>query len=182
MNKGEQVRLENIADTSHEIFALVKQRYSPRIFKKEKISNEQVSQLFEAVRWSASSFNIQPWRFIYAEKGSDAYENIFDCLTDSNKKWADNAPILMLTAYKEKNDKGNDNFHALHDLGLGLGNMTLQAQYMGIGLHHMAGIDRKKAEGTFDVPSGFQVASALAIGYYGGDVDNLPDDLKKRET
>ena len=33
----EQVRLGNIADTDYEIFALLKQRYSPRTFREEKI-------------------------------------------------------------------------------------------------------------------------------------------------
>jgi len=35
MNVAEQIRLENIAEVEYEIFALLKQRYSPRTFKKE---------------------------------------------------------------------------------------------------------------------------------------------------
>lgn len=182
MNQGEQVRLENIADTKNEIFALLKQRYSPRIFKKTKIEKEHLKQLFEAVRWSASSNNLQPWRFIYAEKNTDAYESIFNCLSDFNKTWANNAPLLILTAYKEKTDDGKENFHALHDLGLSLGNMTVQAQYMGIGLHHMAGVDWKKAQKIFKIPEGFHVTTAIAAGYYGGNLNDLPEDLQKQET
>ncbi len=93
MNEIEQIKLKNIADTDNEIFALLKQRYSPRIFKEEKISEIHIKQLFEAARWSASCFNWQPWRFIYAEKGTDAYEAILDCLSDFNKSWANNAPL-----------------------------------------------------------------------------------------
>lgn len=182
MNREEQIRLENIADTEHEIFALLKQRYSPRIFEEKMISEKNLNRLFEAVRWSASSFNRQPWRFIYGEKGEDGYESILECLTDSNRKWADNAPLLMVTIFKVTSDEGDKNFHALHDLGLGLGNMTVQAQYMGIGLHHMAGIDKEKAEKVFEIPDGFQVASALALGYYGGDIEVLPENLRKREV
>ncbi|WP_149276222.1 nitroreductase family protein [Pareuzebyella sediminis] len=182
MNREEQIRLENIADTEHEIFALLKQRYSPRIFEEKMISEKDLNRLFEAVRWSASSFNRQPWRFIYAKKGEDGYTSILECLTDGNKKWADNAPLLMITLFKEDNDEGEKNFYALHDLGLSLGNMTIQAQYMGIGLHHMAGIDQEKAQKMFEVSDGFKVASALALGYYGGNIEALPEDLKKREV
>jgi len=32
MTAPEQIQLENIADSEYEIFALLKQRYSPRIF------------------------------------------------------------------------------------------------------------------------------------------------------
>ena len=73
MTAMEQIQLENIADCDYEIFALLKQRYSPRVFKDKKISEQHVHQLFEAVRWAASSQNQQPWRFLYAEKGSNAY-------------------------------------------------------------------------------------------------------------
>ena len=46
----EQIRLGNIADTNHEIFALLKQRYSPRTFREEKIKKGQLNQLFEAAQ------------------------------------------------------------------------------------------------------------------------------------
>lgn len=182
MNEAEQVRLENIADTKNEIFALLKQRYSPRTFMDDEIHEEHIRQLFEAARWSASSNNLQPWRFIYGIKGTDGYDTIYDCLSDFNKTWVNNAPLLMLTAYKEKKDNGDENFHALHDLGLCLGNMTVQAQYMGIGMHHMAGVDWKKAEKVFELPDDFHVSTAIALGYYGGDLDKLSDDLQKQET
>ncbi|WP_338358619.1 nitroreductase family protein [Yeosuana marina] len=177
----EQVKLNNIATTEHEIVTLLKQRYSPRTFKSEKIEEGHLQQLFEAVRWTASSNNLQPWRFIYAEKGTDAYQAIFNCLSDFNQTWADNAPLLMLTAYKENQDNGDENFHALHDLGLCMGSMTIQAQYIGIGLHHMAGVNWKKAQEVFDVPKGYHITTAVAIGYFGGNLDELPEDLKKLE-
>ena len=177
----EQIRLNNIADTDYEIFALLKQRYSPRTFRDEKIKKSQLNQLFEAARWSASSNNLQPWRFIYAEKGSEAFDKIVNCLSDFNKKWAPEAPLLMLAIYKEKTDDGKENFHALHDLGLCLGNMSVQAQYLDIALHHMAGVDWKKAQKEFNVPDGYHISSAIAVGYYGGELDKLPKKLQESE-
>nr|WP_297789580.1 nitroreductase family protein [uncultured Allomuricauda sp.] len=178
----DQIRLGKIADTEYEIYALLKQRYSPRIFKEDKLKSGHIKQLFEAARWSASSFNRQPWRFIYAEKGSEAYDKMVDCMSDFNKSWAVNAPFLLLTAYKEKTEDGKENFHALHDLGLSLGNMTVQAQYLDIALHHMAGIDWEKAQKVFNVPEGYHISTAIAIGYYGGDINNLSGDLQESET
>lgn len=182
MTEEEQVRLHNIADTDHEIFALLKQRWSPRAFRKEHISDENLEKIFEAARWSASSNNEQPWRFIYANKGSEAYNKIIDCLSEFNKQWASNAPTLLLTAYKEKDKNDNENFHALQDLGLSLGNMTVQAQYLGIALHQMAGVDWKKAETVFNVPKGYHISSAVALGYYGGAMESLSPELQEEET
>lgn len=182
MNETRQLALDKIADNEHEIYALLKQRYSPRIFDDKKISDNDLNRLFEAVRWSASSSNLQPWRFIYAQKGSDSFDKIVDCLSEFNQKWASKAPVLLLTAYKEKNNNGDENFHALHDLGLSLGSMTIQAQYMSIALHHMAGVDWKKAQEVFEIPEGYHVSTAIAIGYYGGNLDELSEDLQKQET
>ncbi|MGE5943130.1 MAG: nitroreductase family protein [Flavobacteriales bacterium] len=181
MKEIEEMKVENIVDTKHEILFLLKQRYSPRVFKNKQIDNKHINQLFEAVRWSASSSNLQPWRFIYAKKGTQAYQTIYDCLSDFNKKWTENAPLLMLTAYKEKDDEGKENFHALHDLGLCLGSMTVQAEFLNIGVHHMAGVDWKKAQQVFNVPDGFHITTAIALGYYGGSLDDLPKDLREQE-
>ena len=181
MTAPEQVQLENIADCDYEIFALLKQRYSPRTFKEEKIKKQHLNQLFEAARWAASSNNLQPWRFLYAEQNTDAYEKIVSCLSEENKKWASKAPLLMLSIYKENNPDGKENFHALHDLGLSLGNMTMQAQYMGIALHHMAGVDWKKAQELFHISNDYHVTTAVAVGYYGGELDKLSEELQIEE-
>lgn len=170
------------ANVNYEVHPLIEQRWSPRIFSDEKIAEKELRHLLEAVRWSASSRNEQPWRLIYAFRGTKAYEKIFNCLSEFNQKWAGNAPVLMLAAYKEKFDMGKENFHALHDLGLALGNMSIQAQSIDIALHHMAGVNWKLAHEKFSVPSGYHVATAIAIGYYGGDVGDLPESLQESET
>lgn len=182
MTEQQRVRLENIANTDYEIFALLKQRYSPRIFRETNIQEEHLKQLFEAVRWSPSSDNEQPWRFIYAGKGSDTYEKIVACLSGDNQRWATNAPMLMISVYKEQFGDGRYNEHAMHDLGISLGFMTLQAQYLGIGVHHMAGFDGKKANELLNIPDGYHLTSTIALGYFGGDLDQLPQDLKVAET
>lgn len=170
------------ANVKYEVHPLIEQRWSPRIFSDEPVSGDDLKHLLEAVRWSASSRNEQPWRLIYAFRGTEAYEKIFSCLSEFNQKWAGNAPVLMLAAYKEKFDMGKENFHALHDLGLALGNMTIQAQSMSIALHHMAGVNWKMAHEKFAVPTGYHVATAIAVGYYGGDKNDLPESLQESET
>jgi nitroreductase len=176
------IRLRKIADTDHEIFPLLKQRYSPHVFKKERITDSHLKKMFEAVRWSASAENSQPWRFIYATLGTEAYSKIVDCLYDHQKKWASATPLLILNAYKEKIEEGRENFHPLFDLGLGVGNMTVQAQYMGIALHLITEIDEQKARELFQVPPNYQITSVIAAGYYGGDIANLSKSLQKKET
>ncbi|MGB3774892.1 MAG: nitroreductase family protein, partial [Leeuwenhoekiella sp.] len=99
-----------------------------------------------------------------------------------NQSWAKNAPVLMLGCYKKTNPKGQDNFHALHDLGSFVGMASIQAHAMDIAMHQMAGIDFEKAKEEFKFPEEYHVATAIALGYYGGDAKSqLSDELHSQE-
>src|SRR5690606_2304264 len=74
-----------------------------------------------------------------------------------------------------------ENFHALHDLGLFMGNVIQQANSMGIAVHQMAGVQFKKAQEEFKFTDDYHVATGVAFGYFGGNPNDLPDDLKKKE-
>jgi hypothetical protein len=90
--------------------------------------------------------------------------------------------MLWINAYKitmEKNDK--ENFHALHDLGLFMGNVLHQANIMNIAAHQMAGLDFKKAKKEFHFTDDYHVTTAVAFGYFGGNPNDLPADLKEQE-
>lgn len=174
-------QMNKSANTEYVIHELLRDRWSPRMFSGEEITDDDLNTLFEAARWAPSSNNLQPWRFICLRKGTPEYDKAFDCLAEFNQRWVGNAPVLILTAYKEKTPKGMDNFHAPHDLGLAVANLSIQAQAMGIAIHQMAGLNWKKAQEVFNVPEGFHITTAIAVGFYGGDPDELDDELKKSE-
>ena len=169
-------------DSKFKVLPIISERYSPRVFSEKPVTEVELRTLFEAGRWAASSYNRQPWRVIWGIKGSKTYDRIFDLLSDFNQSWAGNAPVLLLNAFKKTTDDGKENFHALHDLGLFMGNVTAQAQHLGIALHQMAGVDFEKAKEEFKFPEEYHVATAVAIGYYGGNVEDLPKDLQEQEN
>jgi nitroreductase len=174
--------IEKRTPTEYDILEILENRWSPRAFADTPISETQIRTLLEAGRWAPSSNNLQPWRIIWGAKGSKTYERIFNCLHDFNQGWAGNAQVLWACAFKkDRNDGEKENFHALHDLGLFMGNVLTQAQHMGIAVHQMAGIDYEKAKKEFKFPENYHVATAAAFGYYGGDPDILDDDLKEEE-
>jgi nitroreductase len=173
---------EKHTPTEYPILQLIKDRWSPRAFSEEPISEKDIHILLEAGRWAASSNNLQPWRIIWGLKGTETYDRIFDCLVTFNQGWFTDSPALMLGAYKKDMKNGSkENFHALHDLGLFMGNVCCQATSMGIAIHQMAGVDFKKAASEFNFPENYHVATATAIGYYGGDASTLPADLQEEE-
>ncbi|OGJ94193.1 MAG: hypothetical protein A2487_07585 [Candidatus Raymondbacteria bacterium RifOxyC12_full_50_8] len=112
----------------HPVHAFISKRWSPRAFADKAIEKETILSLFEAARWAASAMNEQPWRFVYAQKkDAPRHAQLFACLTDRNKTWAGSAPLLVLTVVKTTMENGDPNRWALYDLGLAMGNFTLQA-------------------------------------------------------
>ncbi len=168
------------ANNNYDIHPLLEQRWSPRTFSHAAITDDEVMRLFEAARWAPSSNNIQPWRFIFARKGTDAYQRMYDLLAEFNQGWVD-SPVLVFAAIKKTTPDGKDNYHALHDLGLAASLMTVQAQSMDIAVHQMAGFDHAKAAELYEIPDDYHFATAIAIGKYGGDPDELSDKLQEQE-
>lgn len=52
------------ANTDHPIHELMVKCWSPYAFDDRPVSDSDLSSIFEAARWAASSFNEQPWRYI----------------------------------------------------------------------------------------------------------------------
>ena len=159
---------------------LISGRWSPRSFDDQDIQNSTLMSLFEAVRWAASSMNAQPWEFIYAHKGSEAHGKIAQTLMDGNVSWAEEAPVLMIAMIRKYLGNGKPNGSARHDLGLAMGNLSLQAEELGIGLHQMGGFYPQKARELFNLPEDVEPVTAVALGYY-GDPEQLSEPLKSRE-
>ena len=165
------------------IHPFISERKSIRAFANKKIDDVTLLQLFEAARWAPSSLNEQPWRFIVAKKqGRDSFEKILSCLNESNRVWAQNSAVLIITlAKKNFSEKNIPNTHALHDLGLAIGNLSLQATAMHLFLHQMGGINREKIREVFEVPDDFEIVSVIAGGYK-GNPESLPENLRQREV
>ncbi len=170
------------ADNQYPITDLVKQRWSPRVFSSEPITKENMHSLLEAGRWAPSSMNEQPWRIIWSLKGQDVHKRIYDCLDEFNQTWVVNAQAFVLGAYKKTMSSGKQNFHGLYDLASFTAMLTIQAQSMNIGVHQMAGFDFTKANEEFGFGEGYHCGVILALGYFGGRIDDLPKELQAPES
>ena len=147
--------------------SIIYRRISPRTFIDKDIRDSDLMVLFEAARWAASCFNEQPWSFIYASRtNQDTYEKLLSCLSENNKRWASKAPVLMLTVVKTYFEKDlSKNKHALHDLGLAMGNFSYQATKLGISIHQMAGFNYQMAHDLLNLPENHEPVTMVAIGY-----------------
>ncbi len=160
---------------------LINERYSPRAFTDRELDEQEVALLFEAARLAPSSVNEQPWRFILAHRGGPGHAMMLEAMDEGNRIWAGRAALVVLNLVHRSLERyGVPNPHAWHDLGLALGQLNIQAQAMGLGVRHLAGIDPEKARFSFAVPEEYDVVSMMVIGEP-GDPGVLPEHLQERE-
>lgn len=171
------------AATDHPIHPLIADRWSPCGFQDKPVPQDDLCSLFEAVRWSASSYNEQPWSYIVATKDdADGFEQVLSCLVEGNQEWARTASVLVICCTSRKFSRnGKPNAAAEHDLGLASATLSLEATARGLSVHQMIGILPDKARTLFKIPEGVDPLTALAIGY-AADPETLPENLKQRDT
>lgn len=174
--------LKKPAVTSAPVHDLIGDRWSPRAFAAKPVPSEALVSILEAGRWAASSNNNQPWRFIVTtSEDPAAHAAALDCFAPGNQRWAASAPVYVISlARKTFEANGNPNGHAWHDTGAAGAQMVLQAGALGLVVHTAGGIDRDKIRQTYNVPEGYDICCAYAVGYQ-GDANSLPDDLAERE-
>jgi nitroreductase len=172
--------MSKLAATSSPIHDLLAARWSPRAFDLgEPPSDEQLERLFEAARWSPSSGNGQPWRFLVARHGSATFETIVENLTPGNRAWAPQAPVLVVGWARIERD-GKPFPIGVYDLGQSVATLTLQASAEDLHVHQMGGFLKDGMADAFSHDPEFRPTVVFAIGR-AGDPSLLPDDLASRE-
>jgi hypothetical protein len=66
--------------SQYKINSVILNRWSPRSMTGEELDEDTIMSLFEAPRWAPSSYNNQPWRFIYAKRNTSHLLNMNCCL------------------------------------------------------------------------------------------------------
>jgi nitroreductase len=170
----------------HPIDPLFHQRWSPRAFTDEEISLDELNVLFEAARWAPSAMNAQPWRFLYARRGTPAFARFLGLLSPRNQEWAGRAAALVAVVSRTvmdlpgKDAPGPSATHSF-DAGAAWAHLALQAHLRGWATHGMGGFDRERARTQLELPADHAINAFVAIGRR-GDPATLPDWARAREV
>ncbi|MEK7529713.1 MAG: nitroreductase family protein, partial [Patescibacteria group bacterium] len=152
-----------------------------RAMSGEPITNDELMSLFEAARWAPSSYNAQPWRFIYALRDAPAWQTFFDLLVEFNQSWAkDASALVVIVARKTFEHNSQPSVTHAFDAGAAWENLALEASARNLVAHGMGGFDYAAAAATLNVPDDFEVLAMVAIGKPGAK-ENLPSELQERE-
>lgn len=164
----------------HDIERIFWQRWSPRALEPAELDDDQLGRLFEAARWAPSSYNRQPWRFLYARRGTDHWNTFFGLLSEGNRSWADDAGALVVVLSRRRTEDGQPIRTHSYDAGAAWENLALQAVCMNLVVHGMEGFDYERARADLAVPDDFEIEAMAAIGRP-GRVEELAEKDRKRE-
>jgi nitroreductase len=173
--------VEHTRKSQYEINPLILNRWSPRSMTGEGITDQDLMGLFEAARWAPSSYNNQPWRFIYAKRDTKHWDTLFNLLVEGNKAWAKNASALIVLIAR-KNFEFNEKPARTNqfDAGAAWENLALEATFRGLATHGMQGFDNEKARKDLEIPDNFDVMAMIAIGRK-APREHLSAELQERE-
>jgi nitroreductase len=165
----------------HPIAPFFADRWSPRSFLADPIPEEDLRTIFEAARWAPSSYNNQPWRFLYARRETEYWPLFFNLLVEQNKGWVKNVPVLVLVISNSKFDhNGKPAPTHSFDAGAAWQNLALQAWLLGYAAHGMQGFDYEAAQKVLEIPPEFKVEAMIVLGKE-GPKEALPPDVQERE-
>ncbi len=157
-----------------DLMEAIKGRRSIRKYKPDRVPEEALNRVLEAVRWAPSWSHTQCWEVIvvrdpkvkselltvFPPKGNPALSSIAD------------APIVLVLCGK----KGISGFYKgepstskgdwlMFDTGIAMQNLCLAAHSQGLGTVIIGFFDHKKAEGLLGLPENVEVVAITPLGY-----------------
>lgn len=178
--------IANSRKADHPVDPAFTERWSPRSFTAEEISVAELMTILEAARWSPSSYNSQPWRFIWARRDTPHFETFLNILVPGNQAWCRDASALVFVASSKtmsipgKEEPVPSRTHSF-DTGAAWMALSLQAHKLGWHTHGMIGLDYEAAAKALKLPDGLHLDMAFALGRR-DEPGKLSESLQKREA
>ena len=181
LNVEEVNRLKHAPEVEG-VLPVVHSRWSPRAFSAREVSQADLTRVFEAARWSPSSSNEQPWRFLVGIRNSITHSRISSALAGYNHDWAPKAPVLILGVTRTRSvRRENPNAYAMYDLGAATVSLVLQATALGLATHQMGGFDHDAIRQALEIPEVYALGSVTALGYQDDPATLSSEELIARE-
>lgn len=152
----------------YKIDAMILNRWSPRSMSGGKLTDSELLPLFEAARWAPSSFNAQPWRFLYAKsQNKQKFDLFLSFANERNKIWAKKAAVLVLLMSRN-NFEYNEKPSRTHsfDAGAAWQNLALEGAKRGLVVHAYEGFDYELAKKKLKISDEYQIECMIAIGKF----------------
>jgi len=142
---------------------IIQKRRAYRSLGPAAIDENLVRDLALAASLSASCFNKQPWRFVFAFD-KDVLESLRGAINKGNE-WTQAASMIVAVASRRDMDcVVKDREYYLFDSGMATAFLILRATEMGLVAHPIAGFDEDKAKEILGIPADMCVITLVTVG------------------
>jgi len=159
----------------------IDRRRAYRSLKSIEISDELIHDLAKSAGLSASCFNNQPWRFVFA-RNPTVLQKLHGALTRGNR-WAKRASMIVAVFSSKEDDciiKNREYHH--FDTGMAVAFLILRATELGLVAHPIGGYNEDKVKEILGIPADIQVITLVNIGKKSKIInDLLSEDQKNTE-
>jgi len=151
---------------------IIKGRRSIRKYESQKISEEQLNLILEAVQWSPSWANTQCWEVVVV-RDADQIAKLNETVPKSNPagKRFSSAPLVLVLCGKlqssgyykgEATTKFGDWY--FFDLGIASQSICLTAHDQGLGTVIIGLFDHDAVKRVLEVPEGYEAVAMIPVG------------------
>ena len=141
----------------------IEKRRAYRALGPVEITDGLMLELAAAAQLTASCFNNQPWKFVFA-RSPGALAKVHDCLSKGND-WAKKASLIIAAFARKENDCViKEREYYLFDLGQAVSALSLRATELGLVAHPIAGFDNEKVRLALGIPEGNMVLTLVNVG------------------
>ena len=145
------------------ILSEIKNRRSISFFQEKE--KEKITGLIEAARWAPSSFNNQPWNYVFVFKKDKNRLDVENALAITNS-WAKKAPLLIVVGGNPKDDTiHNDIEYYLYDIGLSAMSLVIEAEHQGLKTHQIGGWNKDKLKKAVGFSENIKPIVVIVVGY-----------------
>lgn len=146
-----------------ELLEIIEKRRAYRSLQPVEISEEMVRELAMAASLSASCFNKQPWRFVFA-LDPEVLERLKGAMKKGNEWTRAASLIVAVCSRKDLDCVVREREYFLFDTGMATAFLILRATDMGLVAHPIAGYDEDKAREALGIPADMRLITLVNIG------------------
>ena len=157
-----------------ELASIIQGRRSVRSYENRPVSDEDLAELLDAVRWAPSWANTQCWEVVVV-KDETVKQHLQASLPPKGNPAAKamvQAPVVIAMCAKTRasgffKDQASTKYGEwmMYDLGLATQNLCLTAHDLGLGTVVVGLFDHEKAADALAVPAGYELVALIPIGY-----------------
>lgn len=150
-----------------DLFDAIKGRRSVRIFQPKELSEEDLTNIFEAARWAPSAGNIQPWILIAVKSCEKKIKLAKAAL---GQDFIAEAPIVIVTcvdlhqAHSTYGERG-EALYCLQDSAAAIQNMLLASFALGLGGCWVGAFQEETVSKILGLTQRYKPVALIPIGY-----------------